>query len=258
MAYSKSSFAKQLGISSKELEKRARDAGYGTTEEYYMATGGSGKTPQDVINDIFKVQEEQIKKETSFVNQYLTTNPFAFDEALATQSATAEFEPYYSEALNDYLADIETKRVSVEDDKRLSTILNDYNVAQTTRSYARAEEQARQGFAGSGMFFSGAKERTMGELGIEKEETMGSQAAKYGNEQRDYGTSLDILDTSAQRQTRDIGREKEVAIAGGIEQRRGESQKAYYNPLVQSYYRQFPTSSGSALAGYVPEEFLRY
>lgn len=50
MAYSKGAFAESLGISRSELEKRARAAGFDTTEAYYRATGGTGTTAQDQIN----------------------------------------------------------------------------------------------------------------------------------------------------------------------------------------------------------------
>ena len=42
MAYSKSSYAKSLGISNSELEKRAKSAGFSTTEEYANSKGGGG------------------------------------------------------------------------------------------------------------------------------------------------------------------------------------------------------------------------
>jgi hypothetical protein len=69
---------------------------------------------------------------------------------------------------------------------------------------------------------------------------------------------LGTLDTLTARKQRDVGREKQTAIAGGIEQRRGEALTQYYTPFTQMYYRKFPTSSGGALKGYLPEEYLRY
>jgi len=51
MSYSKSSYAKSLGISNSELEKRAKNAGFSTTEEYANLAGSSGKTPADTQNE---------------------------------------------------------------------------------------------------------------------------------------------------------------------------------------------------------------
>jgi len=48
MSYSKGDFANSLGISRKELENKAKDAGFNTTEAYYNSTGGTGTTQADI------------------------------------------------------------------------------------------------------------------------------------------------------------------------------------------------------------------
>lgn len=258
MAYSKGDFAKSLGISRDELEKRAKAAGFSTTEEFYNATGGTGKTAKDYANDLVKTQQAQIDKEKSFIGDYLTKNPFAFDELLAKQSATAEYSPYYTELLNDYLQDIDTKRATIEDDKRLSAYLSERSTEKTSREYEMAVASAEEGFAGSGMFFSGIKDRTGGLLNIEKTGELADIATQEEYRQTGYGRELGTLQTAEERQRRDVGREQETSIAGGIETRRGEALKQYYTPLTQAYYRQFPTSTSSSLKGYLPEDYLRY
>lgn len=60
MAYSKGAFASQLGISRGELEKRAKAAGFDTTEAYYMSTGGTGVT-----------QADQVAKEKAQTDEFL-------------------------------------------------------------------------------------------------------------------------------------------------------------------------------------------
>jgi len=259
--YSKSAWAKQLGISKEELERRAREAGYSTTEAFYNATNGTGsipKSPEEYAQAIIDAQQEQINRETSFIKDYLAKNPFAFDELLAKQSASAEYEPYYTELLNDYIQDIDVKRATVEDDKRLSEYLSERSAEKTSREYEQAIASAEEGFAGSGMFFSGIKDRTGGLLGIEKTGELADIATKQDYAQRGYDRQLGSLQTSEERQRRDIAREQDTAIAGGIETRRGEAMKQYYTPLTQSYYRQFPTSSGGTMKGYMPESYLMY
>ena len=108
------------------------------------------------------------------------------------------------------------------------------------------------------MFFSGIKDRTGGLLNIEKTGELADIATKEDYAQRGYGRQLGVLDTAEERQRRDIQREQDTAIAGGIETRRGEAYKQYYTPLTQSYYRQFPTSSGGVMKGYMPESYLMY
>ncbi len=65
MSYSKSAFASQLGISPDELKRRARDAGFDTTEAYFNATGGTGTTSQDL-------QKQGEAKITDLMGRYNT------------------------------------------------------------------------------------------------------------------------------------------------------------------------------------------
>jgi hypothetical protein len=67
MAYSKGDFAESLGISRGELEKRARDAGFSTTEEYYNATRGTGKLPQQ--NDRAQIDDFMSRWTGAIANQ---------------------------------------------------------------------------------------------------------------------------------------------------------------------------------------------
>jgi hypothetical protein len=53
MAYSKGAFAESLGLSRGELEAKAKEAGFSTTEAFYDATGGTGRMLQaPTIEDI--------------------------------------------------------------------------------------------------------------------------------------------------------------------------------------------------------------
>lgn len=234
-------------------------------KKYGSSGSGSGEsTPESTINDIMKANEKSIKEEQSWLSQYTSKNPFVFDELLAKQSATAEYEPYYTELLNDYLSDIDTQRKTVQDDQRLSTTLNEYDVTQTNRDYDKAIAQAEEGFAGSGMFFSGIKNKSTGELGIGREEALGSKAAQYENTQADYGRQLGLLDTQAAQKQRDVQRELQTNIESGILKRKDEALKGYYTPMTMAYSRKYPTSGTSStsgsniLSGYVPAEYLRY
>jgi hypothetical protein len=59
MGYSKSAFAKELGISKKELENRAKNAGFSTTEDYYNAIGGAaGHMKQQIIDQIVALDRQ--------------------------------------------------------------------------------------------------------------------------------------------------------------------------------------------------------
>lgn len=97
MAYSKSAWASSLGISGDELKKRAREAGFGTTEEFYNATGGTGKMPK-TADQLFA---EQQKTSSDFLNRFQSSasdiyNRLAQEQGLggAMQRATQAMETY--------------------------------------------------------------------------------------------------------------------------------------------------------------------
>jgi hypothetical protein len=178
MAYS---LEQELGGKGSEAYARYQEGkSKGKWKDYedFLGQGGSSSSGKvtstdDYVKQLFEANKKAIEEETKWIKEYSKKNPFVFDELLAKKSATAEYEPYYTELLQDYISDVETKRQTVQDDQALSKTLAQYNTERSSREYARAEEQAMEGFAGSGMFFSGIKERTLGELGIEKESTLG-------------------------------------------------------------------------------------
>jgi hypothetical protein len=231
--------------------------------EYLGSSGGSSGgtdgfiSPEDYANKLLDAQKKQIDEETKFLDDYSKTNPFIFDEELAKKSATAEYEPYYSELLKDYTADIDLKRQSVQDEAQLLTKLKSMDDASRSRSYQQAVSRANEGFAGSGMFFSGDRARGVGEMAVDY--TSGQKRAEegYGAQQRGNERQITALDTDLSQKTRDIGREKQAVIESGVLTRESEAQKQYYAPLEQSYYRKFPSASGGALRGYTLPEYYR-
>lgn len=250
-------------------------AGWGEAEATanYNATGGAGKqtsgggsssggsdgfiSPEDYANKLLEAQKKQIDEETKFLDQYTKSNPFIFDEELAKKSATAEYEPYYSELLKDYTADVDLKRQSVQDEATLLTKLKQMDDASRSRSYQQAVSRANEGFAGSGMFFSGDRARGVGEMAVDYTTGQQRQEETFGNQQRGYERQQTALDTDMSQKTRDIGREQEAAVESGILTRKNEAQVQYYSPLEQTYFRKFPSTSGSALKGYSLPDYYR-
>lgn len=228
----------------------------------FIAQGGdqSGEIydPMSYVEDLINQQQEQIEEETSYIEEYLEENPFAFDEELARESVTAEYEPYYSELLEDYTTDVEAKRESLTDDMRLLNTLEEYDQRAASRSFNRAVTKAEEGFAGSGLFFSGIKKRAIGEEEVDYRDERELSSEKFGHRRRDVEREREGLERRYQRRIRDIGREKEEAIESGILGREGEYMTEYYTPLVESYTRRFGGSNQGVLGGYLPPEYLRY
>ena len=177
---------------------------------------------------------------------------------MARESATAEWEPYYQEMLNDYLQNIDLQRETVQGDMKLQTQLYELDEGAASRNLTKAISNASEGFAGSGMFFSGDKATSVGELGVEGQAAQERRGAVYQHGQEGYQRQLRGYDIDEATQRRDIARSQETAIEGGILSREEEAAKPYWSNLQMAYARQFPTSGSNVLQGYVPSEYLRY
>lgn len=204
-----------------------------------------------------KATQAEIDREKKFVEEQLGSNPFAFDEQLAKESATAEYQPYYSELLQDYLGGVDLKRATVQDERQLAQDLYKLDTSARSRAYDRAVGQAEQGFAGQGLFYSGIKERTTGQQQVEYKSETEKAADQYGTGQAGYNRQLEGYGMEEAQQRRNIGREQETAVQSGILQRREEALKPYLSNIEQVYQRQFPGSTRTANQ-YLPSDYLRY
>lgn len=201
------------------------------------------KTAEEVANEVIAAAQKEIDAEISFLDQYKADNPFAFDEELARKSAQQQYSPYYTELLDDYIGNVGIKRDTLESDKALLKALRtsqEGTSGEATRSYDRAVAQASEGFSGQGMFYSGIKKRALG-------------AGEVQREKQIQGVATDVL-----QQKRDIGREEEASIEGGILQRKGEAITQYNVPFEQAYKRRFPTGTGTSMEGYTIPEYSRF
>lgn len=207
---------------------------------------------------IMDANQKLIDEEKKFLEKYKQDNPFVFDETLARESARAEYEPYYSELLQDYLTGVETRRATIQDEQKLAQDLYKLDTTSRSRAYERAVGQAEEGFAGQGMFFSGIKERTTGQQEVEYKDDSQRASLGYETGQRGFGRELGTIDVEESMKRRDIGREQETQIESGILQRQSEAIKGYNIPLEQSYYRRFPSSGSGVLKGYTVPDYLQY
>lgn len=232
---------------------------WGDLQEYVNKGGtaqGAGGASGSFVDNLMDSIKKDVERQTSFLDKYTKNNPFAFDEALAKQSATAEYSPYYTELLDDYIKGVDLKRQTIEDDKKLQTELNKYQDEQTSRDFSKALSQVEEGYAGKGLLFSGLKARSEGELGVEKVTGQERTGAVRENQQASFQRQDQAINQDLSNYQRDVGREQEAAIEGGIQQRYGEAQTQYNTPLIQSYNRQF--GGGNLLQGYLVPDFLRY
>src|SRR3990167_142873 len=206
---------------------------------------------------VTKAAQQQIEKETKWVDQYLKDNPFVFDEELAKKSTMQEYEPYYSELLKDYLVDVGRNRETVQDEQKLLRQIRQLDVGQRTRSYQYAVENAEEGYAGKGLFSSGMRARDVGKEGISYKTGMEEATARYQTGEKGYESQLAGYNIEEERRRRDSQRGQEVAVTGGIETRRSEAIKPYLSTYEQTYKRQFQPGQMTAME-YLPSQYLRY
>lgn len=186
------------------------------------------------------------------IEDYEIKNPFFFDEALAKEASTAEYAPYYGELLSDYIADVEkTKSRSKEDLAMILEQLNagkEYYTGVERRALEKSIRQTNEGYAGRNLFFSGVRERDIKELQTESEARTGQYLGTYGygvkRAELGAGRTLADVGTAQKRYTRNIERQKEEAVAGGILQRKRETREEYEISKKKYYSQYYPSIYG--------------
>jgi len=224
----------------------------------YGASSKASSPETDYASKTLAAVNDQIKQQTNFLDKFTKKNPFTFDEALAKESATAEYVPYYTELLQDYLDTTNLKRTTINNDITLLKDLKSYNEGKTSREYTQAVDKASKGYADSGMFFSGIKKKAIGQMEVGNLADTGAANTQFQHALGDYNTRLDTLGLGETQQKRDLARQQEEAIQGGILTRANEATKAYNTNMSSTYSRQFPSSSSSALTGYIIPDYLKY
>jgi len=221
------------------------EAGYDAAALGITGGGGGGGTVDSILNSAISAFTALFPKK---LEDYEKVNPFFFDEQLAKEASTAEYAPYYNEILSDYIADVErTKSRSAED---LEVILDqlsagkEYYTGRERRVLDKALRMVNEGYAGKGLFFSGARERDARELQQEYDLAYGPEGyetGRYqyqtGRAQTAYERGIEDIGIERERKERDVGREKEYAIETGVLQRKRETREEYELGR-QKYYEQ--------------------
>jgi hypothetical protein len=114
----------------------------------------------------------------------------------------------------------------------LSEYLSERSAEKTSREYEQAIASAEEGFAGSGMFFSGIKDRTGGLLNIEKTGELADIATKEAMPKRLWKTTRGFRYSRGKTEKRYRKRER-----GG--NRRGDRNKKRrgYERILHASYR---------------------
>lgn len=215
---------------------------YGWTTGSDPTQGGSTSTATS-SNDANSYVQSAINSFLPLVNKVAPYQPFSFDEALARESSTAEYAPYYKELLTDYTSNVErTKSRSAEDLKTTLEQLSagkEYYTGVQRRALDTAIRNTNEGYAGRGLFFSGVRGRDVKELQTENAATMGNYLGNYaynvGQAETGNKRTIENQDTALAQYNRDTGREQKYAIESGVLNRKNEALQEY-NIKKTNYY----------------------
>lgn len=188
--------------------------------------GGSGAASQYVGS---------IANQFTQLKPFDQVDPFSFDKALATQAATAEYEPYYNQLLSDYTKQVNTTiSRSQEDLKSTLTSLQqgkDYYTGTQGRLLDKALKSTNEGYAGRGLFFSGAREKDINDLNTQYQADSGNYNNQYdynvGQAKTGQARSVEDTNTALSQYQRDITQQKKTGIAQGVLNRQSEAQQMY-------------------------------
>jgi hypothetical protein len=176
--------------------------------------------------------------------EYLTANPFWFDEQSANELSTAEFSPYYDELLKDYLSDVkltadknkgDATRILADMDKQKELFLQDNG-----QDFEKTIRGIKEGYSGRGLYFSGNKNRDIGEAGASNTNKLEGYLSTYNTNKGNTLATNEYQQTQAktlaEQKARDLGREKQTAILGGVNTQKDEALDEYLYGM-KTYYK---------------------
>ena len=169
----------------------------------YVASQQS--SPQSAANTSIETAFNNLNQEVAKrFKQYNQASPFKIDDVLKAKRAEAgeQIDPYYNETLSNYLMGVERKLTrGAQDTADLLSELSGQTTAYSENAQFKLSEainRAGEGYAGVGLFESGARYRTEGLL----ERDTSSQIQDFLRRQE---FKEDIARTGLERTQQDIG-----------------------------------------------------
>jgi len=178
----------------------ARSKGYTGTSDYLDHLGGGNggtsggvTTAEDEYRKLLNEFLGQFDKLGELDKEFQANNPFVFDELLAKKSAEESYNPYYDAELKDFTQGIERQKQSQEGSMKLLTDLNRIQVGQDKRNLDEAISAAEEGYAGAGLYNSGAKERATGQAMVSGQDIANTRSLQYNESMAGGQRSLDEI-----------------------------------------------------------------
>jgi len=223
----------------------ARSKGYTGTSDYLdhlngglggnggTSGGGQVNSADDLIRQLIEEQKAEFDKLGELDKEFQANNPFAFDELLAKKSAEESYNPYYDAELKDFTQGIDRQKQSAEGSMKLLTDLNRIQVGQDKRNLDEAVSAAEEGYAGAGLYNSGAKERAVGQTMVAGEDTANTRSLNYNEGLA--GGRRQLADIKGQSDTglRRLDTARKTDIATSIEEMKTEEEARHATERLQ-------------------------
>lgn len=219
---------------------------------FFQSGGSTGDPAADFISGILDELTKPLEEATRRAGEFDKNNPFVFDEVLAQDSAKERLSPYYEAELRDFLTGVTRSRGrTIQDEERFRQELDtttENTSARIRRNIDETIKSSEEGFAGSGLLASGARQRTTGMQNIEGGENLSDflrkqQLAGTESTLRKNRTLEDLASTEATglRQSRAA---QETALTTDVEQQRKEAQQK--RELERQQYIGYPLATGQS------------
>lgn len=213
--------------------------GYTGTSDYYdqRNRGGGNSGGMNSADSFLQSLKDELTKQfdelAKRTKEFDTNNPFVFDEALAKASAEERFNPYYDAELKDFTQGIDRQKQSAEGSMKLLTELNRIEVGQDKRNLDEAISAAEEGYAGAGLYNSGAKERATGQAMISGKDTAEQRSLNYNEGIAGGRRSLADITQNESTGIRHLGAAKTTDIQTEIEKQKAEEEARHATERLQ-------------------------
>ena len=215
----------------------------------------TSEPPEVMMARLSKELSTQMDEMSKRVTDYDENNPFNFDEMLAQASAQERYNPYYNAELSDFLKGIDTERQSAEGDKNLLVELNRIAAGAEKRNIDEAIRASEEGFAGVGLFESGARERATGLEKIQGQEQTGEREARFKYGMEEGARQLGSIGTQEQTGKRRLLAEKTATIQSDVENQKAEERARWEYERAQYLGNPYVTSQTSGLNDLLTKAF---
>lgn len=170
-------------------------------------SGGGGNAVADLIKNATAAYTKQLNDYNAKYKQFNDANPFILDDVLASETAKAKqrIDPYYQKTLSDFLTGVNTQRTQGEQDrsKLLSNLSEDTNTytGQQKQTLEDTLDKTREGFAGNGLYNSGARLTSEGRATADTNANLASSLTNADRSANQINTAADRASQSLDTQT---------------------------------------------------------